>query len=116
MRKSWWKVPLFYLAAGWLRFRTAIRLGRFAIVTLPDGPVSSDSSRWMLLSGVLFALVLAAGLLFFRRTARRELFFSASRMAALNVVAGLRLTCSFFSGRKPQPKKKRFTIRKDDCL
>lgn len=90
MKKSWWKVPLYCLAASWIRFQLTIRLGRLVLVTLPDGSVSADETRWMLISGVLFALTIAlGGLVFFRKMTRRELLRSAAVMAALNAVCGL---------------------------
>lgn len=55
MKKSWWKVPLYCMVASWICFQLEIRfLGRWAIVTLPDGSISSDNTRWMLMSAGLF--------------------------------------------------------------
>ena len=91
MKKSWWKVPLYCMAAGWICFELKVRLlGRFAIVTLPDGSITSDNTRWIIMCGILFVITIAVGgLFFFRRMFRRELFASASVMVALNVVCGL---------------------------
>ena len=91
MRQAWWKVPVYCLAASWLCFQLEVRiLGRFAIVTLPDGTITSDPVRWMILSGVLFAAVLAAGgLYFFRNMSRRERALSATVMLGINIVFGL---------------------------
>lgn len=91
MKKSWWSIPVYCMAASWVCFQLEIRfLGRWAIVTLPDGSISSDQNRWLLLSGILFLAVIAAGgLLFFRKQTRRELFYSASVLALLHVVLGL---------------------------
>ena len=91
MKKSWWKVPLYCLCASWLCFQLEVRfLGRFALVTLPDGTITSDSTRWMMMSGILFvAVILVGGLCFFRKMTRKELFYSASVMAAVNVIMGL---------------------------
>jgi hypothetical protein len=91
MKKTWWKVPLYCMLASWICFQLEIRfLGQLAIITLPDGSISMDNTRWMILSGVLLlAVVLIGGLVFFRRMTRREIFFSASVMVALNIVLGL---------------------------
>ena len=91
MKNSWWKVPLYCMAAGWICFQLEIRwLGQWAIVTLPDGTITSDTTRWMILSAGLFlAVVLIGGLLFFRKMTRKEILFSASVLAILNVVLGL---------------------------
>ena len=91
MKHSWWKVPAYCILAGWVCFQLMVRvLGRFALVTLPDGTITSDNTRWMLLSGLVFvAAVVVGGLVFFRRMTRRELLCSASVMVALNAVGGL---------------------------
>lgn len=91
MRNSWWKVPLYCMAASWICFQLEIRwLGQWALVTLPDGTITSDTARWMILSAGLFlAVVLVGGLLFFRKMSRKEILFSASVLAALNVLLGL---------------------------
>ena len=63
MKKSWWKVPLYCMVASWICFQLEIRfLGRWAIVTLPDGSISSDNTRWMLMSAALVALNIVLGI------------------------------------------------------
>lgn len=91
MKKSWWKIPLYCIAASWICFQLKVRfLGRWAIVTLPDGSIASDNARWMIMSAILFlAVVCFGGFLFFRKMTRKEIFFSASILAALNIVLGL---------------------------
>ena len=91
MEKSWWKVPLYCVVASWICFQLEVRLlGRWATVTLPDGSISSDNTRWMIMSAVLFlAIVCIGGFLFFRKMTRKEIFCSASVLAALNVVLGI---------------------------
>ena len=91
MKKSWWKVPAYCMIASWIGFDLEVRLlARFAIVKLPDGTVTSDSLRSMIVSGGLFAaIVLIGGLLFFRKMTRRELTCSATVLVALNFILGL---------------------------
>lgn len=91
MKKSWWKVPLYCIVASWICFQLEVRLlGRWAIVTLPDGSISSDNTRWMIMSAVLFlAIVCIGGFLFFRKMTRKGIFCSASVLVALNVVLGI---------------------------
>lgn len=91
MKKAWWKVPLYCLAASWICFQLEIRfLGRWAIVTLPDGSVSSDKTRWIMISAFLFlATVCIGGFLFFRKMTRKEIFCSASVLVALNIALGI---------------------------
>lgn len=91
MKKSWWNVPLYCMLASWVCFQLEVRfLGKWAIVSLPDGSVSTDSTRWLLLNVVLFIVVVAiGGCFFFRKLTRRELFCSASVLAVLDLVFGL---------------------------
>ena len=88
---EWWKVPLYCMVASWICFQLEIRfLGRWAIVTLPDGSISSDNTRWMLMSAGLFlAVVCIGGFFLFRKMTRKEIFFSSSALVALNIVLGI---------------------------
>lgn len=94
MKRSWWKVPLYCMVASWICFQIEIRLlGRWAIATLPDGSISSDNTRWVFMSGLLFLVVVCVGgLLFFRKMSRKEIFCSASVMVVLNIVLGIYMT------------------------
>lgn len=67
LKKSWWKVPLYSMVAGWISFQLKVRIGSsFAITKLPDGTVSVDNTRWMIMSGTIFLLTLiVGGFLFF---------------------------------------------------
>ena len=91
MKKSWWKVPLYSVAASWVCFQLKVRfLGKWAIVTLPDGSISMDNTRWKIVSAVLFfAIVCTGGFLLFRKMTRKEIFCSASVLVAFNIVVGL---------------------------
>ena len=90
-KKSWWKVPLYCIVASWICFQLEVRfLGRWTIVTLPDGSISTDSTRWLILNIVLFIIVVTiGGFFFFRKMTHKELFFSASVLVVLNIVFGL---------------------------
>lgn len=94
MTKSWWKIPVYCMVASWICFQLETRfLGRWTVVTLPDGSITTDGTRWLIMTAVLFvAVVCIGGLLFFRKMTRRELFYSASALAALNVVMGVLLS------------------------
>lgn len=91
MKKSWWRIPLYCIVASWICFQLEIYLlVKWAIVTLPDGSIESDPIRGMILSALLFlAVVCVGGFLFFRKMTRKEIFFSASILAALNIVLGI---------------------------
>ena len=90
MIKSFWKVPLYCMIASWICFQLEIRLGRFAVITLPDGSVTADNTRWLIMSGILFIAIIAIGsILFFRNMTRKEIFYSASVLVAINVIVGL---------------------------
>lgn len=94
LKRSWWKLPLYCLAAGWVSYQIQVRLGPILAVTrLPDGTVTIDSVRWMVLSAALFlAVLLAGGLGICRRMTRQEVFASATVLVAWNVVTGLAST------------------------
>lgn len=63
---------------------------RFAIVTLPDGSISSDSTRSLIVFALVFmAVLLIGGLAFFRKISRMELLVSALVMVVLNAVVTL---------------------------
>lgn len=91
MKKYWWKVPLYCIVASWIAFELEVRfLGRWALITLPDGTITSDNTRWMVMSAVVFlAVVLIGGFLFFRKMTRKEIFYSSSVLVVLNLVLGI---------------------------
>lgn len=89
-KSNLWKVPAYCLLSGFICYQLLVHvLGYFAIVTLPDGSITADNGRWMLLSGILFVIVLAVGWALFRKLPRRELVVSASILAGLNVLFGI---------------------------
>ena len=89
MRKTWWKVPLYCIVASWVSFQLETILGRWTLVTLPDGSLTTDFTRWRIMEAVLLAaIVCVGGFLFFRRMTRKEIFFSASVLVVFNVAAG----------------------------
>jgi len=79
------------MVASWICFQLEVRfLGRWAIVTLPDGTITSDNTRWMIMSaGIFLVVVCIGGFLFFRKMTRKEIFYSASILVILNVVLGV---------------------------
>ena len=91
MKKSWWEVPLYFIVASCICFQLEVRLlGRWAIITLPDGTITSDNTRWMIMSAFVFlAVVSIGGFLFFRKMTHKEIFCSASVLVALNIVLGI---------------------------
>ena len=91
MKKSWWKVPVYCMAASWICFQLRSYLVRkWAIVTSLGGSVSIDFTRWLLLSAALsLAVVCVGGFVFFRKMTRREIFCSAYVLVVLNVICGL---------------------------
>ncbi len=86
--KTLWKVPLFCILAGVIAFNTVVYLiGRFMIVTLPDGTITSDSTRMLIGYGAIFIVtVIVGGMVFFRNMTRKEIFFSASIVVAIGLI------------------------------
>ena len=93
MKKTWWRVPVYCLAASWICFQLEVRLLlHLAIVTLPDGSISSDNTRSLIVFGTLFlAVLLIGGLVFFKKIGRRELLVSALIMVLMNISQPYRL-------------------------
>ena len=91
MKKTWWRVPVYCLAASWICFQLEVRLLlHLAIVTLPDGSISSDNTRSLIVFGTLFlAVLLIGGLVFFKKIGRRELLVSALIMVLMNISLSL---------------------------
>lgn len=77
---TWYKVPLYCIVSSiivW--YLTVWILGRFTLVTLPDGTITVDSTRSLILYGFTFLVVVCVGgLAFFRKLTKMEIFFSAS--------------------------------------
>ena len=98
LKKSWWKVLAYCVVASLISFRLKVRIGpHFAINRLPDGTVSVDNTRWMIMSVCIFlVLLIVGGLLFFRRMKKKEVFYSASVMVAVNAIGSL---ISYFTQR-----------------
>ena len=91
MKKTWWKVPLYCIIASWICFQLELHLlGRWALITLPDGSISSNNTRWLIMSACLFVLVVVIGGLFiFRKMSRKEVLVSSLVLVGLNIVLGL---------------------------
>ena len=91
MKKTWWKVPLYCIVASWVGFQLRIQfLGKWARETLPNGSITINDTRWMLGTAVLFlAVVFIGGFFLFRKMTRKEIFCSASVLAAFNLAAGI---------------------------
>lgn len=90
-RSTWWRLPLFGMAAGWLCFYLTVNWFRsFYVIEQSENQFSMDAARFSLVSGLLFlATLLVGGLLICRRMTRRQVFLSASVLVALNVVLGI---------------------------
>ncbi len=89
MRKNTlFTVPLFCVAASLLTFFVvAFGVGRFAVVTGPDGSVSSDEGRVLLIYGCVFAAgLIIGGAYLFSRLTRKEICVSATVMVVYQLV------------------------------
>jgi hypothetical protein len=90
-KKTLWRVPLFCILAGVVSFNAIVFLaGRLITVRLPDGSVTADHTRVLILYGAIFvATVMLGGLVFFRNMTRKEIFFSASIVVAFGLATNL---------------------------
>ena len=100
MKRSWWKVTAYCTAASLASFYLYVYvLGRFTLVTTPDGAVTAVSTRVIIVCGILFAAIVAfGGLVFFRRMTRRETALSAAVYAGLGAVIWLIASTAGISG------------------
>lgn len=86
-----WKVPLYCMIAGIVSFYLIVYVfGRFTIVTLPDGTITSDNTRILIVyGGVFVATVLVGGMFFLRKMTRKEIFFSATIIVVFQMIISL---------------------------
>ena len=93
MQEGFWKVPLFCIVAGVIAFNAVVYLlGRFTIVTLPDGSITSDNTRQLIMYAAIFIVTLiVGGKVFFRNMTRKEIFFSASIIVAIGLILDLKM-------------------------
>ena len=89
MRKNTlFTVPLFCIAAGFASFYLIVyAVGRFAVVKAPDGSISADTGRELLIYGCVFAAsLIIGGLLLFSRLTKKEIAVSATIMVVYELV------------------------------
>lgn len=81
-KNTLWRVPVFCVIAGYIRsYVTFYAFSNFAMVILPDGTVTHDETRILIISWVVFlGLLLFGGLVVLRSMTRKEIFCSASIM------------------------------------
>ncbi|MBU5626435.1 hypothetical protein KQI82_05800 [Oscillibacter sp. MSJ-2] len=87
MRKhTLWRVPAYCAAAGVVSRQLIIRwLGRLAVVTLPDGVVSIDLTRQLIVYGIVFLAALSVGAMILRSMTRKEIALSATIIVAFQL-------------------------------
>lgn len=87
-KKTLLAVPVYCVVAGFVSFYLVVYiLGRFAVTTLPDGTVTIDSAREVMVYGLVMALAVLIGTLGpFRSMTRKELFYSASVMVGFQLL------------------------------
>lgn len=87
-KNTFWKVPLYCIVAGILVYILCVYyLLQLAIVKHPDGVITTDNTRVLIIYGALFlGTLLIGGLVFFRGMTRKEIFFSASILVIYGVI------------------------------
>ena len=77
--KTIWRVPAITVIGGYIGWYVLVRLLTFAVVTQPDGTITSDVNRQLLIYGVYTVLfVCVMGMLFLRNISRKDIFQSAT--------------------------------------
>lgn len=78
-KKSCWKIPLFCVIASNVDFYISIKMLMWAVVRLPDGTITIDNTKSLIVYGAIFVANLLVGwLVLFRKMTRSEIFYSAS--------------------------------------
>lgn len=87
-KKVLWKVPVYSILAGLVLFRLDVYvLGRFMLVTLPDGSITVNETASLILYGLmLVGTVLLGGLVFLRNMTKKEIFLSASILVVFRIL------------------------------
>ena len=89
-KKSLWKIPLFCVIASNLDFYISIRILMWAVVRLPDGTITIDSTKSLIVNGVIFVANLLVGwFVLFRKMTRKEVFYSASSVAIYRAIISI---------------------------
>ncbi len=89
-----WVIPLYCVIAGILSFHIVIAMiARFAIMTLPDGTITSDDTKTMIIYGVIFVIVVLIGKKLFHFMTKKEIFVSASILVLFQFVITLIQCC-----------------------
>lgn len=88
VRKSvLWKVPVYCIVASFVSFYLRTYLtGWFAFVRLPDGSLTNDPMRTLVVYGVVFVVGVLFGWPFLRSMTKKEIFLSASIVALCQLV------------------------------
>lgn len=93
--RTLWRVPAYFLAAGFISFYLTLTLGRYIYVTVALGPNgvmqgAADPLRSALFQGALVLIAFAAGgLLVCRSMTRREVAASAGMLCAAFLILTL---------------------------
>ena len=86
-----WRVPVYCIAAGVVSFEILVRLlVHFKVYQQgPDGTVTTNVPLDLFIYGAVFVAAVLLGGLLLREMTRKELFFSASIMAAVYLLSSL---------------------------
>lgn len=91
MKKTWWIIPVYCYISGFISFYLEVfLLSKFAVKTFEDGSIGSDPVKSTIISGAIFlVIVLLGGLLIFRHMTRKEMLYSASVLAGVNILLAI---------------------------
>lgn len=86
-KKSFWKIPLFCVIASNVDFYISIKMLMWAVVRLPDGTITIDNTKSLIVYSVIFVATLLVGwFVLFRKMTRKEIFYSASTFAIYGIM------------------------------
>lgn len=94
--KTIWRVPAITVIGGYIGWYVLVRLLTFALVTQPDGTITVDVDRQLLIYGAYTVLFVGiTGFLFLRKLSRKDIFQSATVVVLLML---LMTACSYLMG------------------
>lgn len=77
--KTIWRVPAITVIGGYIGWYVLVRLLTFALVTQPDGTITVDVDRQLMIYGAYTVLFVGiTGFLFLRKLSRKDIFQSAT--------------------------------------
>ncbi|WP_304509463.1 hypothetical protein [Anaerotignum sp.] len=85
-----WKVPLYCWIAGIIDFHLSLRMLSWTLLRLPDGTITSDNTKSIIVYAIIFMVsFFIGGFVFFRKMTKKEIFYSTSVLTVYGILLAL---------------------------